>query len=483
MLSGSKHILIKHSALYLLACGLPGLVNFLAITVYTRQLSPEEYGRYALVVAGVGFFNAAFFHWLKLALIRFLPANLDNPRPLLSTILIGFSAIALLTGGLGLLLAWLLPDSTWRGLILLAVPLLCVQAWFDLNLGLSSAKFLPLRYGLINGVKAMSALVVGAVLIIWGLGAYGPLLGLLLGMLLAPVLWGRVEWKGLSFRIYQPLMSDMLRYGLPLAATFALGLVVSSSDRFLIARFLGESPAGLYAAAYDLAQQTLTMLMVAVYVAAYPLAVWALEQDGGGAAQEQLRQNATLLLAIAFPAAVGMAVLAPNISAVLLGASYREDAARLLPFVVLAYLLAGVRAFHFDLAFQLGRHTLGQVWIMGAAALLNILLNIWWIPFYGLMGAAYATFVTYLLALLLSATLGQRVFSIPIPYWDGFKIALASLLMGLPLWLISEYRGFYVLVAQVFAGGIVYLVLVALFNVSGSRTKFMRRLITSFFSH
>ena len=54
-------MLLRHSALYLLARGVPGLVNFFAIAIYTRMLSPEEYGRYALVVAGVGLFNVNFF--------------------------------------------------------------------------------------------------------------------------------------------------------------------------------------------------------------------------------------------------------------------------------------------------------------------------------------------------------------------------------------------------------------------------------------
>jgi O-antigen/teichoic acid export membrane protein len=470
-------MLLKHSAQYTLSLGLSGLVNFLAIAIYTRLLSPDEYGRYILVVAGVGLFNVIFFQWLSLALFRFLPANMESPRQLLSTVLAGFSALALLTGGLGLLLCWLWPDPTWKGLILLAVPLLWMRAFFDLVLSLSNIKLLAMRYGLMKGFQALIALAVGVMLILWGLGAYGPLTGLLLGMLLSIILWGREEWMGLSFKISQPLLTEILRYGLPLSFTFALGFVVSSSDRFLIAWFLGEAPAGLYSAAYDLGQQSLTLLMTVVNLAAYPLAVRALEQKEGESLQEHLRQNGTLLMVIAFPAAVGLAVLAPNVSAVLLGASFREDAAHLLPWVSLAILFAGMRSYHFDLAFQLGKHTMGQVWVVGAAALLNIILNIWWIPSYGLMGAAYATFAAYLLAFLLSAILGRRSFAIPIPYSDGFKIAMASLFMGLALWLSLEYQGLYALITQVLLGGVVYLILLGLLNVEGSRTILLRRLL------
>jgi len=467
-------MLHKHSAQYLLASGLPGIVNFLAIALYSRLLSPDEYGRYALVIAGVGLFNVVFFQWLRLSLLRFLPAHLENPKHLLSTLQFAFIVLSLFTGGLGLLVSWLWPDPTWKALILLAVPMLWAQAWFELNLELVRSRLKPLRYGLMNGIKAVVALALGATFVLWGQGSYGPLFGLMLGMLLAAAICGRMEWEGLSPRITQSILSEMLSYGLPLTATFALAFVVSSSDRFLIAWLLGEGPAGVYSASYDLGQQTLTLLMVVVNLAAYPLVVRALEQKGVEAAKEQLLQSCTLLLAIAFPAAVGMAVLAPNISAVLLGASFREDAARLLPWVALAILLAGVRAYYFDLAFQLGRHTLVQVWVVGAAALLNIFLNLWWIPYYGLMGAAYATFAAYLLAFLLSAILGKQVFSMPVPYFNGLKIALASLLMGLPLWLSLKYLGLYALAAQVLVGGMVYFVLLCLLNVGGYRTGLLR---------
>lgn len=232
-----------------------------------------------------------------------------------------------------------------------------------------------------------------------------------------------------------------MRYGLPLTALFALSFVVSSSDRFLIAWFLGEGQAGIYAAAYDLGQQSLTLMMSAVNLAAHPLAVRALEQRSDGACRLQLKRNGTLLLAIAMPSAAGMAVLAPNISSVMLGAEFREDAARIIPWIALAILLSGMRAFHFDLAFQLGRQTIGQVWVVGAAAVLNIILNLWWIPAFGLMGAAYATAAAYLLAILMSAAIGRKVFQVPVPFRDLIKIALASSIMALLVWINREPQG------------------------------------------
>ncbi|WP_036218260.1 lipopolysaccharide biosynthesis protein [Calidithermus chliarophilus] len=466
-------LLIKHSSIYILARGIPGLINFMAIALYTRLLSPEEYGQYVLILGGVGLFNVVFFHWLRLSLLRFFPAAHEDSKPLLSTIFASFLSIVCLTGVLGLLVALFWPSSVWRSLILVAVLLLWAQAWFDLNLEFARIRFQLVRYGLMTGGSAISALAFGTAAVLWGLGAYGPILGLLVGLLSAGLWRAGTDWKEVPIRISKPLMGALLRYGFPLTATFALTFVVSASDRFIIARFLGEGPAGIYAASYDLIQQSLAYFMMVVNLAAYPLAVQALERQGFEAAQEQLRRNGILLMGVSFPAAVGLIILGPNIISILLGSGFRDQATFLLPWITIAILLAGIRAYYFDLAFQLSRYTSGQIWVVGAAALLNLILNLWWIPIFGLLGAAYATLFAYLLALLLSSALGRRVFVLPIPYQDIGKIILASLITGLVLLPTLRYRGVEGLVIQVLVGSATYIVLTTLLNVGGYRSRLL----------
>jgi len=70
-------ILGRHSVIYLLGRGLAGVLSFLTIPIYTRLLSPYDYGRYTLVVAGVNLFNVVLFQWIRIALLRFLPAYME----------------------------------------------------------------------------------------------------------------------------------------------------------------------------------------------------------------------------------------------------------------------------------------------------------------------------------------------------------------------------------------------------------------------
>ena len=470
-------MLVRHSLSYFLVRVVSGAINFLAILVYTRLISPADYGQYALVVAGVGLFNAVCFQWLRLSLLRFFPQYLDNPQKLLSTTFSGFLGLCFVTGVVGAILAFTRSDPLWRNLILIGIALLWAEAWLELNLELQRVKLQPLRYGLMLGIKSALALGLGAVLVIYGLGPYGPLSGLVVGCILATLFVGRGEWHKIKFAIDRDLFKELLRYGLPLTAIFALGFIVSSSDRFIIAWLLGKSAAGQYAAVYDLAQQPLGLLMVAVNLAGYPLAVRTLERGNKGEAVKNLLRNGTLLVGIGLPASLGIVVLAPNISETLLGMKFRAGTAPVLAWVAMSIFLSGLRAYHFDLAFQLGRNTVGQIWVAGSAAILNLILNFWWIPIWGIIGAAYATFAAYFLALVLSVLFGRRVFQVPVPWQDWLKIALACIPMTLVVGMVREFRGIKFLVIQVVCGLIVYVFAVMLMNIGNVRVKMFRRQI------
>ncbi len=465
-------MLLQHSVLYALARGIPGVVNFLALSIYTRLLSPGAYGQYAVVIAGIGLMDSIIFHWLRSGLLRFLPAQHDHPQALLSTILIAFLFIVALTSAVGACVYLLWIDTVWHSYIPLAVALLWALAWFELNLELVRSRLAPLRYGIMSMLKATLALAIGSLLILWHYNASGPLLGLLAGTLISSLGLAGHEWKGVRLQmINKQQLVDLLRYGLPLTATFALTFMINSSDRFLITWFLGSREAGLYAPGYDLAQYSLGVLMMIVNLAAYPLIIHAMEQEGGAAAQHQLRKNALLLLTVSLPAAVGLVVCATNIAGIALGEAFRQTAVILIPWITLASLIAGFKAFYLDLSFQLGRYTMGQVWVALFAAGINLLLNLYWIPRIGILGAAYATVVAYTAGFILSWYLGRRVFVLPAPPPESGKVLLASLIMAVALWPTLNASGWVVLFGQIMLGITTYSLSLLLLNVAGSRQR------------
>ena len=457
----------------MLASGLPAIFNFLALVLYTRLLSPDEYGKYALVITGVGMANTVFFWWLRLGLLRFALYHENQQQIFLSTLAASFVGAIALTGLMGVGMLIFSPyDSILFQQIALSLGLLWTQAWFELNLELLRSRLAPLRYGLLSTTKAVLALVLGAGFTYSGFGAKGIVAGLMIATLIAVCSETFRSWRKVSLSFVDTkLVRKLLAFGIPLGAKFVLDFSIIATGRFSLAALQGTSATGVYSASFDLAQQTIGVLVTIVYLGAYPLVITTLEKDGPEAARHQLADYATLLFAIALPATVGIALLSSNIARIFLGQAFSNLATDIIPWIALAAFLSSFKAHYLDLSFQLGSNTVAQIWIGFASAASCVLLNFLLIPEYGIVGAAYATVLAYVISAILSWSLGKAVFRFPKLRAEDGKIALATLMMCAALWPFLDHKGIWQLVGQIGLGGLVYGAALVGFDVFNLRTS------------
>lgn len=467
---------LTHAAIYLLARGLPGIVAFLAIPLFTRLLEPAEYGQYALIIAAVSVCNALCFQWLRLSLLRYLPAHSDDPTPLKSTLA---AATALLIAGLAVIAAGLclLPGMQEMQLIILACwTLLAVQALYELCCEYARGNLQPWRYMVMQMARAVTGIGVGIALVILGWGWAGPIAGLAVGMGLAVIYAISGDWRDVRPRIDRAILRKVALYGMPLSLTVALAVVIGTSDRFLINWFMGPEATGLYAVAFDFTAQTLTLLMLAINMAVFPIAVRAFERQGPQACRDQMRTNAGMLLGLGAPAAVGLAVLAPGIAWCFLGENFRGTALTVIPLIAVGAFLESLKAFHFDAAFQFAHRTIIQVWIVLLVAMVNIGLNVIAIPKWGIHGAAATSVAAYGLSIGLTIWIGRRHFAVPFPLKFAIQALFAAAAMGTVLYPFRDRLGPWPLAWQVAMGAAVYGGLLLAMNYMGLRDAVMRTL-------
>jgi O-antigen/teichoic acid export membrane protein len=455
---------LSHTGIYLVARGVPGIMAFLAIPLFTRFLSPDQYGKYALVVATAGLLNALVFQWIRLSLVRYLPAYKDDPTPLKSTMVTLTLGIIGILGILAAIITVLPIPNPWSRVALPCWIMLGAQALFELSCENARAMLRPWSFMWLQVAKSTGAVCLGMGLILLGAGWWGPLTGATVGMLIAVALVARKDWRQFHWSIHRDVLGQIARYGLPLSLTVALATVIGSSDRYLIAGMKGEAAAGLYSVAVDFTTQTLTLVMMVVNLAMFPLAVRAFEHHGKEAAQEQMRSNASLLLAIGVPCVIGMTVLAPGIANCFIGREYRSVAASIIPLIALGAFLAGFKAYHFDAAFQFAHRTIYQVWIVLFVAIVNIALNWLAIPRYGINGAAGASVMAYVLSIGLTAWLGRRHFVLPFPVMPCVKVLAAGGLMAAVLYPFRGDRRPVMVMTQISIGGLIYCGMLVLTN-------------------
>lgn len=463
--------MIANTLIYLLARGIPGVISLAGIAVYTRLLSPDDFGEYAVILASGSLLCSVFFYWLYMGIIRFLPDSKHDRDSIVSTVFFSYIAIVAVTALLGGLLYALMPQSIYRDAIPSCLFLFWILGLFEMTLQIIVSSIMPATYGFASILKAVTGLLAGVYFIHKGFGANGPIFGAIAGMSFA-MIFARQEWKGIAIgKIDLMRLKQLLTYGIPLTLTFALTFIVSMSDRFLLGWYLGASAVGLYAAGYDLAFQSLGMLMIIVNLAAYPVVVQALAQRGIEAAQEQLRKQLSMLLAIIIPSAAGLAICSQNIGGVFLGESFRESATTIIPWIALTTVISGIKSYYLDLSFQLGHNTVGQVYIMLISALSNVALNVILVPVMGIQGALIGSAGAYTIGFLLSLVYGRRVFPLPAPSIDLEKIVFATGIMVAGLLSVIHLQGKTALGIQLLTGFATYFCCCMLFDVMGLRKR------------
>jgi O-antigen/teichoic acid export membrane protein len=232
-------------------------------------------------------------------------------------------------------------------------------------------------------------------------------------------------------------LRSMARPVLTLGAAQCLGLMNYNVDSILIGLMLGPGPVGWYAAAYKPITAALTVV-VTYYQGLFPALSRSYHED-----REKFR--ATLLRSLRFtamfaiPLGVGGSLLAQPVIHVLFGPSY---AASVQPLQLLSWsaVLVTLRGnFRYPLN-AAGKQQL-DLTCAGAAAALNVILNLLLIPRYGIVGAASATLGSeigwFLLARYLFArhVLDLRLFTV---FWRpvlaGCGMAAVLMLAGEVAW-------------------------------------------------
>ena len=82
--------MIRNGMLYFIVRVGNGVFAIAALAFFTLLLSPEEYGVYAIGMTVATIASGALFQWLNVAISRFYPPHLDDPRKVMGVVSYGF---------------------------------------------------------------------------------------------------------------------------------------------------------------------------------------------------------------------------------------------------------------------------------------------------------------------------------------------------------------------------------------------------------
>ncbi|HID12177.1 MAG TPA: hypothetical protein EYP17_12925, partial [Candidatus Latescibacteria bacterium] len=185
-------------------------------------------------------------------------------------------------------------------------------------------------------------------------------------------------------------LKRMLRFGLPLLPASLAIWILTWSDRYLLRLLTNYSEVGLYDVAYKFGM-IVNMVLVTPFRTAWLPFLFSVRDNPDS---ERIYGTVlTYFLIAAMALFLLLSLFSREIVRLLTTPDYLP-AHRAIPLIALGYLCYGVY-YIVDAGVLLEGKTQFYPLITGAGAALNVGLNLWLIPRFGMMGAALATLIAY----------------------------------------------------------------------------------------
>ena len=428
--STSFRALGSGALLYAISSVLSRAVGFVMLPVYTRYLTPVDYGIIQLLDMTIDIAGMLFTAGITSGLQRFYfkaSAEEDRRSIVFTTFAFEFGMAMV---GTALLVA--LAPMVWRhGLHGAGNTLLVRIAAFNFSLAILTRlpqTLLEIRQKVsrsvvISLVRLICQLSLNIVfVVVFETGA----LGILLSTLFTNILFGLplsiwlLREVGVSFR--RSVVSDLRRFGVPYQLAFAGSFVATFGDRFFLQAYHGAAEVGRYGLAYQFGF-ILAMLTYGPFQTA-----WLPQRHQLLHASKEERDKATahaffFVNLLMFSGLVGISLSVGAVFRVMTTPPFYA-AAGPVPIILAAYVVqswAYMVAFSIDVREQT-RYFNYATWICTLVTAAGYFLLI---PHWSMYGAAWATFIGFSVRFLLTHYWGQRLF--PVDYGWAKPVRLATL--------------------------------------------------------
>jgi O-antigen/teichoic acid export membrane protein len=439
-----RRALLKDILAYMPARVVPVAMAVIWGAVLTRVFRPAEFADFTLFTTISSTFLTFAISWAGSSAIRYLPGcakNADAARLARRILGLASRSIAMtlvLFAGIYVVLRERLPP-TLRSLVFLGTVTVIVQAYNELLLSMVRGRGNPRAYTAALIVNSIGGVGLGLVFVA-GLGLRVE--GLLYGVLAVTAVTGPwTAWHAVRTEpgpaAEGPLARELITYGLPSLFIAISSSILGVSDRYFLVLMRGSHDVGIYAANYALGDRPVAFLNSMFTVATTPLGFKVWERQGAEATRVYLRQLMRMYLLIGVPATIGLSVLARPIANVLLGEQFR-DGAGIIPVVAVSLFFLGV-AHRYTIVFGFFKKNSILMICFLASGLLNVGLNVVFIPRYGYWAAAYSTLVGYAALLAMAHLASRRHLHWSFPVASLVRTCSASLAMALVLLLFGRW--------------------------------------------
>lgn len=431
--------LVKLGIIYAIGQVLSKALSFILLPIYTRQLGTVGYGQLALADTVLDFIGAFIICGVYSGYYRFYREYDKNQRRKLKNTAINFAlALAIIDIILVLIIGRPISklifgfNNEYKILVLVVLRGIIVQfvTLLMCDYTLNYEAVITVTTNLANLVMNMCFSILFVVYL--NQGIIGVYKGYIYSNLIIFIYLVIINIKAYRFEFDKGMLKNMLTFSAGYIPTSLASTVLTLSDRYFLAGFIGYSETGIYSIGYKfgtLIEPIFVSPFKSVFTP-YKFQVWK-DDD----AQDKLNNmfikyhfiGCFIILIISFYCKSIILIFTTNAYA---------NAYKLVPLILLSYFLYEQNSFY-SLGIEIHNKTYRESFIMIAGGVINIILNILFIPKYGMYGAAVATIVSYIIINIIYILYAMPMYYIRYKFKDSMKFYLIIISLYLIYYFIS----------------------------------------------
>jgi len=435
----------KNSTIYTFSNVVTKAINFLLLPLYTRFLSPHDYGIFA-VVSSIGVFLSIFLLLaLDGAMCRFYFEYRNEPEKLKEfwgTIICVISILCFTIGGMFLLFGEVLLKPfigtiPFRPFVVIGIMTFMFTPFSNIYLALLQTREKARSYAIFSIVQTILTVVLVFVFVVYmRWNATGPLTAALITSIAFFIVSFHLLRNDITFCIKWPYLKEALKYSLPLVPHNLAAQISSIASKLFLNNLVSTAAAGLYNIGFLLGG-VIAIIASSINQAYSPILMGILKvNDQRGL--ETLKKIGIFLVVLYCLVGSFIALFAREITIIFTTRAFYNSYV-VVSFIAFYFVLTGIYYLLANIFFYHKQTTKLIALGTGIGAICTIVFNWWLIPKFGLLGGAVATLMSQAVVTTFVGILGRRYEKVNWEYAKFFFVFIIASFISIGVNSISGF--------------------------------------------
>ncbi|WP_020187151.1 hypothetical protein [Methylopila sp. 73B] len=384
--------------------------NLVSVALFTRLVSPAEYGAYVLTFAWAIIVYGFATQWMKFAYFGVYRAAQAETIVASYARLLG-AATLVVALGLGLAAAF---GAMTPGFAAALFGLFFGMTVYEALVEVARTRLAARAVALSMIFRAVFSLVLGCVALTLEPTAISLSIAIAVAHLIAAVPSALAVKHFVGAPASRDAAATLVRYGWPLILSFGVMAVGQTVDRLMISYFAGDATLGPYGVIADLMRQSFMVVGESIALALITVGKQLADEGHEAESDAVMRRAFQACLAAATFGAAFFVVFGHDLARLALGEPFAQRGYEIIPYFAVAFCFMTLKNFYFSQVIFFAKAALLEFIIAAVFVATSAAIALALVPPQGAIGGAIALMIAHGVATLAAALLGRRLRKLPV---------------------------------------------------------------------